>query len=108
MAQVRRANKGTSSADLANVAPGYVASGESEHSRRSARPHASARFGGAPVRMRGRHTLDQQIAECERRIDWMECEQKIEDDPRRREKLLSDLTIRGRFLTKLLIERDGQ
>ena len=108
MAHVRRANKGISAADLANVAPGYAASGESEHSRRSARPHDSARFSGVPVRTRGRHTLDRQIAECERRIEWMECELKIEDDPRRRQKLLSDLAIRGRFLTKLLVERNGQ
>lgn len=108
MAHIKRANRGTSAADLANVAPGYVASGESEHSRRAARPAASARFAGTPIRARGRHTLGQQIRECERRIDWTECELEIESDPKRKAKLAQDLQIRGKFLTKLIIERDGQ
>ena len=89
-------------------APGYTRDGESEFTRHSAQPHENTRFKVNPrFRFRGSHTLAEQIRECESRIKFMECEQRIETDPRKLKRLAHDLGIRYRFLTKLLLEKEG-
>jgi hypothetical protein len=90
-------------------AVGYTSNGEGQYSRHSAQPHENVRLKINPrYRIRGEHTLAQQIRETETRINWMECELRIETDKTKRERLAHDLGIRGRFLTKLMIERDGE
>lgn len=108
MAHVRTANRHGTAADGANHAPGYVASGEGQHSRRVARGNMPTKFAGRlPVRTQGHKlTLDRQIAEYERRLEWAECELKLEPSPTRKAKLAKDIEIRGKFLTRLLDERE--
>lgn len=108
MAHIRQANRFGGSADLTKVESGYVASGEGQHSRRVANGKAPLQFAGrASSKTPGEHTLHELIGETERRIEWMECELKIETRPKRRAKLTKDIEIKGKFLTRLLAERDS-
>lgn len=108
MAQIKRQNRGTSSGDLANVSGGYVASGESEHSRRAAHGKIPTQFKGrGPLHTPGARTLYQLIGETERQIEFLECELKIEDNRTRRAKLAKNIEIKGKFLTRLRVEAEG-
>ena len=108
MAHIRKSNRHGTADDAAKHASGFSANGESVFTRRSARADASARFNRAPLQWHGRRSLAELIAESERKVEWLEAELAIEDSPRRKAKLAQDLQIRGRFLTKLIVERDGQ
>lgn len=108
MAQVTHANRKGTAADAAKHSTGYAANGESQHTRHAAQPSQAARFDRAPIRTHGRHTLAEQISECERRMEWMEAQLRVTDQKCAREKLHRDIRIKGQFLTRLLIERDGE
>lgn len=107
MAHVKLANTNRRRNDDLEASPGYAPSGESIFSRHSAGSVPQVHFKRGPIKTAGRHTLAQQIAECENRIKFMEVELRLEGPSRRRDRLIRDLDIRYRFLTKLLIERDG-
>lgn len=108
MAHVRQANRFGKAEEVAGNSAGYTASGEGEYSRKSAHAKHSFKFSGrGPRKTPGKHSLDELITECERRLEWTECELKCENDPQRRIKLTRDLEIRGKFLTRLLIEREA-
>lgn len=108
MAHNRLANKHGTPAEIAGHSEGYVATGESMHTRSVARGKTPLRFATrAPNKTPGYHSLHQLIGECERRIEWIECELKIETRPMRRAKLARDLEIRGKFLTRLLLEAES-
>ncbi len=106
MSNVRRANRGTSSRDLAEQSTTAYPSdgvGDFTHEHARAQPH----FKIGPIRHHGfGKPLALQISECEKRIDFMECELRITDDAKKRARLQHDLGIRMRFLTKLLLEQD--
>jgi hypothetical protein len=106
MARVRLANRKGTAEELSLSSVGLSASGESQWSRNAA--HAAPSVNPRPVRFHGRHTLAQQIAECERRIAHMECELKLceRSEKDKRDRLNHDLGIRMRFLTKLYLEKD--
>lgn len=108
MAHNRLANKHGTPAEIAGHSEGYTASGEGEYSRRASHGKHAFRFvGRGPRKVPGKHSLDELITECERRLEWTEAELKIETDPQRRIKLARDLEIRGKFLTRLLLEREA-
>jgi hypothetical protein len=73
---LKKSNRGTSAADLAEHSEGYSPNGVSEWER-NASNNAPRINPFKPVRFRGRRTLAQQIAECERRIAHMECELRL-------------------------------
>lgn len=109
MAHVRQANRFGRPHELAEHDEAFSASGESMYSRRVAKAGANFKFDRPPRRIRGRkHTPAELITECERRLEWMEAELRIETDPTRKAKLAKDISIRGTFLTRLLAERDSQ
>jgi hypothetical protein len=102
---LKRSNRGITSADLAEHSP-FPADGVSQYSHEASN-NAPRINPFKPVRFHGRHTLAQQIAECERRIAHMECELRLceRSEKDKRDRLNHDLAIRYRFLTKLMIER---
>ena len=108
MAHVRQANRTGTAKQLAGDSTGYAADGLGAWTHQHARPDSVGAM--RPVRHYGYgKPLDLQIAECERRILKMEIDLLLLDqsEQEKRERLNHDLAIRMRFLTKLLLERDG-
>jgi len=90
--------------EIKDLAHGYAANGESQYSRVRARGSAP-RFsisGGAPA-PRGVNRTTAKLIEFERgRLRHLEAELRIEDKPRRREKIEHDIDIKTAFLARLL------
>lgn len=107
MARVQRANKGTSSADLAEHATGYSGNGESMFSR------VVAHGGSGDVKMKLGE--QQHMTRLElliwRNVEALEkIERKLtrETDPGRAGKLARDQQIKMQFIERLRTEQRGQ
>jgi hypothetical protein len=93
-------------ADLADQGQGYASSGESQFSR------IASRGDGAPMMAhqepRGPRGHGLPMADLIRRtsveLRHMQCDLGIEDDPKRRVKLIKNIEIKTRFLAKLNAE----
>lgn len=105
MSRIRRAIRGTSSAQLAeHPDAGYSGSGESIFSRHAA--HGEPRLQSAgPAKFNGRHTLSQLIAEVAGRLRHMEAQLRIEDSAERRQRLEHQIDIKAQFLARLRYEQ---
>jgi hypothetical protein len=92
-----------SAADLADQSFGYSPNGESQHSRRSAKP---PRMLGHVKKRNGRHTLLELILEQTSLIAGLRGEILLETNARRREKLQRNFEIKTAFLARLQREQD--
>lgn len=84
-------------------APGYAPNGEGEWTRHKAgfTQHSQMRTSARPPDLRGRRTLQQQIAEQDWKLRNLRAELMLEDNPVRREKLAKNIEIKRNFLAAL-------
>jgi hypothetical protein len=83
---------------------GYAPSGEGQFSRIAAHGRVTPQMLHAtPARIDKGHklTLPKLIAETHGRVQWIEAQLRIEDDPTRKVKLRKNLEIKSAFLTRL-------
>jgi hypothetical protein len=107
MMQPHRAPKFGTARDLAEHASGYSSNGESIYSRAAA--HSEPRMRHQVPRTKGRlHTLSELIVETDFALRRLQCELRIESNPKRRERLLKNIQIKSDYLAELGYEQRRQ